>query len=145
MFFYIGSNGRYEYTGLRPGDFTLRVVAKDPFVSERSNPNFRAIARNRLWVHGDNVFCVTHLKNDGITVDQNTLTVDFYSTGNPTGFLCSFDRGEFFECKFLLSVSLSLSLSLSLMHSHIYSFLNECPNWNDSMLTEPELPMVLKY
>ena len=88
-----------------PGDFTLRVVAVDPLISDRLNPDRRAIARNRLWVHGDDVFCVTHLKNDGVTVNQNTMTIDFYSTGDPTGFLCSFDRGEFFECKFLLSLS----------------------------------------
>ena len=109
--FYTGSSGRVEFTGLVPGDFTLRVVAVDPLISDRLNPDRRAIARNRLWVHGDDVFCVTHLKNDGVTVNQNTMTIDFYSTGDPTGFLCSFDRGEFFECKFLLSLSLSLSLS----------------------------------
>ena len=116
FFFPTGSSGRVEFTGLVPGDFTLRVVAVDPFISDRLNRDRRAIARNRLWVHGDDVFCVTHLKNDGVTVNQNTMTIDFYSTGNPTGFLCSFDRGEFFECKFLLSPSLSLfflSLSLS--------------------------------
>ena len=96
-----------------PGDFTLRVVAVDPFISDRFNPDRRAIARNRLWVKGNAEFCTTLVRNDGVTVNQNTMTIDFYNTGEPTGYLCSFDRGEFFECKFL-----SLSLS-HFLFSHI--------------------------
>ena len=94
-----GSSGRVEFTNLLPSDFTLRVVALDPFISDRNNPDRRALARNRLWVHGDDVFCVALLKNGGVSVNQNTMTIEFYSTGNPTGFLCSFNRGEFFDCK----------------------------------------------
>lgn len=89
----------YEFEGIPPGDFTLRVVAKDPDIDDRDNPHRRALARNRLWVHGDDVFCVVHVMNDGVTVDGNSMTIDFYSTGNPTGFLCSFDRAPFVECK----------------------------------------------
>ena len=109
--FSTGSNGRVEITGVVPGDFTLRVVAVDPFISDRFNPDRRAIARNRLWVKGNDEFCTTLVRNDGVTVNQNTMTIDFYNTGNPTGYVCSFDRGEFFACK-----SLFLSLSLSLSH-----------------------------
>ena len=84
-----------------PGGFTLRVVAVDPFISDRSNPDRCAIARNRLWVKGNDEFCTILVRNDGVTVNQNTMTIDFYNTGNPTGYACSFDRGEFFECKSL--------------------------------------------
>ena len=38
------SNGRVEFTGVPPGDFTLRMVAVDPFISDRFNPDHRAIA-----------------------------------------------------------------------------------------------------
>ena len=45
--------------------------------------------------------CVVHLVNDGITVEGNTVIVDFLTTGNvePTGYLCSLDRARFVECK----------------------------------------------
>ena len=94
-----GSDGVFELSNIPPGDFTLRVVAVDPFINDAFNPHRRAITRNRLWVHGDDTFCVVHVRNDGVSVDENTMTIDFYSTGEPSGFLCSFDRGEFFECE----------------------------------------------
>ena len=44
--------------------------------------------------------CVVHLVNDGLMVEGNTVIIDFRTTGDtePTGFLCSFDRGRFVEC-----------------------------------------------
>ena len=44
--------------------------------------------------------CVVRLVNDGITVEDNMVIVDFRTTGNtePTGYLCSFDRGRFVKC-----------------------------------------------
>ena len=108
----------YDFEGIPPGDFTLRVVAVDPFISDRNNPYARAITRNRLWLHGDDEYCVVHVKNGGVTVDGNSMTIDFQSTGDPTGFLCSVNRIQFVECKFPLSLSLSLSLSLTHSHTH---------------------------
>lgn len=86
----------FDRTGIPHGDYTLRVIARDP-----SRPNEdAAIARNRLWVHGDDIFCVTHLLNRGLVVNGNTVTIDFQATGIVTSYLCSVDRTEYFECKF---------------------------------------------
>lgn len=71
------------------------MIARDP-----SRPNeAAAIVRNRLWVHGDDIFCVTHLMNRGNMVDGNTVTVEFQATGIVTSYLCSLDRTEYFKCK----------------------------------------------
>lgn len=65
-----------------------------------ARPNERAaIVRNRLWVHGDDIFCVTHLINRGTTVDGNTVTIEFRATGIVQYYVCSLDRGEYFPCK----------------------------------------------
>ena len=85
----------FDRTGIPHGDYTLRVIARDP-----SRPNERAaIVRNRLWVHGDDIFCVTHLINRGNVVDGNTVTIEFRATGIVESYLCSLDRTEYFECK----------------------------------------------
>ena len=64
------SNGRVEFTGVPLGDFTLRMVAIDPFISDRFNPDHHVIATSQqaLGTWGRCV-CVTHLKNDGVTVN----------------------------------------------------------------------------
>jgi hypothetical protein len=91
-----GSSGVFDRGGIPHGDYTLRVVARDP-----SRPNeARAIVRNRLWVHGDDIFCVTHLMNRGFVVSGNNLTVEFQATGVVTSYLCSLDRMEYMECEF---------------------------------------------
>lgn len=92
----IGSSGVYDRSGIPHGDYTLRVIARDP-----SRPNeMPAIVRNRLWVHGDNVFCVTHLMNRGIVINGNTVTIEFQTTSaNARSHLCSLDRTAYFECK----------------------------------------------
>ena len=91
----LGSDGIYEIDGIPPGDYTLRVVARDP----RRPSNEKAILRNRLKMR-DSGACVVYLVNDGLSVDGNTVTVDFRSTGSPgpTGYLCSLDRTRYVEC-----------------------------------------------
>ena len=85
----------FDRTGIPPGDYTLRVVARDP-----TRPlEYAAILRNRLWVHGDSTFCATHLINGGTTVDGNTVTVEFRATGVVQDYMCSLDRGEYFPCE----------------------------------------------
>lgn len=85
----------FERSGIPHGDYTLRVIARD-----LSRPNEApAIVRNRLWVHGDDIFCVTHLMNRGNVVNGNDVTVEFQATGIVQSYLCSLDRTEYFECK----------------------------------------------
>ena len=85
----------FDRSGIPHGDYTLRVIARDPL-----RPNEApAIARNRLWVHGDDVFCITHLINRGSFVEGNNVTIEFRATGIVESYVCSLDRTDYFECE----------------------------------------------
>lgn len=109
-----GSSGVFDRTGIPHGDYTLRVIARD---LDRPN-EAPAITRNRLWVHGDDIFCVTRLINRGVTVEGNTFTVDFAATGVVQSYVCSLDRTEYFECK---ATTPKLMLCDMYMHAHVVS------------------------
>lgn len=97
----LGSSGVFDRTGIPHGDYTLRVIARDP-----ARPNESpAIVRNRLWVHGDDIFCVTHVMNRGLTVNGNNVTIEFQATGIVTHYVCSLDRTEYFPCKEILALA----------------------------------------
>ena len=72
------------------------MIARDP-----ARPlDGRTIVRNRIWVHGDNVFCVTGTQNRALTINGNNATVEFYSTGVVTGYKCVLDHSEIiYNCK----------------------------------------------
>ena len=90
-----GTSGFYRRTGLPAGDHILRVAAVDPVRNER------AAIRNRVRVRATSTFCVVVGTNAGLTVGRsNNVTVEFTSTGQPTGFQCIMDRQEpYFDCK----------------------------------------------
>ncbi len=93
-----GSSGVFEISGIGHGDYTLRVIARDPARPQDG----RTVIRNRLWVHGDDVYCIAGLQNRGLTINGNNATVEFYSTGAPSSFACVLDRSEIIEnCEFL--------------------------------------------
>ena len=46
--------------------------------------------------------CTVHLINDGVTVNGNTATVEFASSGPATTFQCSLDSRGFSSCEFVL-------------------------------------------
>ena len=95
----------FDRSGVPRGDYTLRVVARDP-----SRPNeMRAIARNRLWLHGDAIFCIVGLINRGLVVKGNNVTIEFKSTGIVQSHLCNLDRSQYFECKYCLITCLARS------------------------------------
>ena len=96
-----GSNGTYSRTGIPPGDYTLRVVARDPVRGDRK------VIRNRLWVHSDDAndpYCITYLINRGWRVEGRNFTVEFTATGIASGFVCTLDRMERIDCKILLTL-----------------------------------------
>ena len=45
--------------------------------------------------------CTVHLINDGVTVNGNTATVEFASSGPATTFQCSLDNWGFSACELL--------------------------------------------
>ena len=91
-----GSSGTYHRTGIPPGDYSLKVIARDPVRRDR-----KAIT-NRLWVNSDDIndpYCFTHLINHGWRVEGRNFTVEFTATGIATGFVCTLDRTEHNDCK----------------------------------------------
>ena len=91
-----GSNGTYSRSGIPPGNYTLRVVARDPVRGDRK------VIRIRLGVHSDDAsdpYCTTYLINRGWRVEGRNLTVEFTATGIASGFECALDRMEHIECK----------------------------------------------
>ena len=100
-----GSSGEYRRTGLPHGDYTLRVIARDPArLQDR-----RVVIRNRVLVRGDDMFCVTGTQNQALTISGNNATVEFYSTGRVTSYKCVVDRREIIEnCKSVTGCSSKL-------------------------------------
>ena len=92
-FLMLGSSGRFERTDIPPGDYTLRVVAKDPSTGERK------VIRRSFRVSGDNTYCTVVLINRGVTVDGNSATVEFRGSGIVSQYACSVDRQEYMPCE----------------------------------------------
>ena len=88
-----GSSGEYRRTGLPHGDYTLRVIARDPARPQ----DRRVVIRNRVLVRGDDMFCITGTQNRALTISGNNATVEFYSTGRVTSYKCVLDRSEIIE------------------------------------------------
>ncbi len=91
----------FERSGIPHGDYTLRVIARDPARPQDG----RAIARNRIWVHGDAIFCVTGTQNRVLTISGNNATIEFYSTGVVNGYKCVLDRLEIiYNCEYCVII-----------------------------------------
>ena len=98
----LGSSGRYERNDILPGDYTLRVVARDPSTGERK------VIRRGFRIFGDNIYCTVVLINRGVTVDGNNVTVEFAGSGIVTQYACIMDRQEYMPCEWLLDSAYSL-------------------------------------
>ena len=97
MIVFLGSSGQFEREGVPPGDYVLRIVARDP-----SNPQDKTVLRNAVSVPEDDEFCVVGLQNRGLTVVGNSATIEFYNIGVATRFECVLDRDTIEECKRLI-------------------------------------------
>lgn len=54
----------------------------------------------------DNPQCSVHLINNGVTIENNNVTIEFDGTGSSeenvvSEFVCRLDDGEFATCKFV--------------------------------------------
>ena len=92
--FLTGSSGSIVYSDLDPGRYFIRVQASNA-------KEDRAIMRRNFEITQDPEYCTVHLINDGITVSENTVTVEFTGVGPAESFDCQLDRGTHFECKCL--------------------------------------------
>ena len=75
-----------------PGRHTIRIEAMN-------NRQDRATATRKIEIGSDLSFCSSHLINDGVTVDGNTVTVEFGSVGLALSFSCKLDSQPSFSCE----------------------------------------------
>ena len=70
----------------------MRVVA----VNTRED---RAIVSRQFQVHSDPDYCTMHLVNDGVTVANDNVTIEFAVVGPAEGVTCQLDGQPPFSCE----------------------------------------------
>ena len=89
---YAGSSGKFTFSNLEPGDYTLRIIA-------RNDKDDRSAVSRRLFI-GDGSHCTVHLINSGLSMYGDNAKVEFATTGLPvTDVRCTVDSQEF-SCKY---------------------------------------------
>ena len=71
-----------------PGNYTLRVVARDPETERQEELVGRFHVSSRMHSHS---FCSVHLINCGARLERGTLTVEFAGTGLASKECAKFD------------------------------------------------------
>ena len=87
-------------------------MAKDPVTRERKVINIE------LVVNSDEEYCAVHLINRGWRVEDKDIIVEFSTTGNATGFLCSVNREEE-KCKFIQSLLCDFTWTTCMSHMNV--------------------------
>ena len=77
--------------------------------------------RIELVLNSSEDHCAVHLINRGLRVEENDVIVEFSTTGNATGFLCSVNREEF-QCKFMQNLLCDFTWTMSHMNAIFPSF-----------------------
>ena len=90
----VGSSGRAQFFDLQPGRYALRVVATNQVPDKE-------LIRRGFSISDDPNLCTLHLINNGVTVVDNNVTVEFAGTGPARGHKCQLDREDYYECMLL--------------------------------------------
>ena len=85
MYFnYSGTNGQVSYNDVSPGNYRLRIFAK--------NSNYDSVVVRRVVSVPDTAYgCAVNLINDGVTVSDGGVTIQFAGVGGLTDFACFLD------------------------------------------------------
>ena len=94
---YAGSNGHASFSTLKPGGYTLRVVALNRVPD-------KDLVRRSFEITGDPQRCIIHLINSGVTVSKDNATVEFAGVGPARGYRCRLDRNDFYGCKLIIII-----------------------------------------
>jgi hypothetical protein len=90
---------------MRPGRYSIRVIARDPFTRER------AVLRGSFTIpdeksSGDEKdHCGVTIINTGTQVKYSDVSVYFAGTGASEEFVCRIDKGSNRSCKFIITFS----------------------------------------
>jgi hypothetical protein len=99
------SSGFFHHSGMRPGRYSIRVIARDPFTRER------AVLRGSFTIpdeksSGDEKdHCGVTIINTGTQVKYSDVSVYFAGTGASEEFVCRIDKGSNRSCKFIITFS----------------------------------------
>ena len=90
----IGLNGPSPamFPDLGEGRYTLQISASNNWVDRTSY-------KRRIHIPSDPTVCCVYLINDGISVKDGEIVVEFSSTGNPESFLCKTGVMDDITCK----------------------------------------------
>ena len=112
-----GSSGYVMFSGLSPGVYTLRVVA----TNRKPDKVFITI---RFEITDDPDRCTLHLINEGVSVREDSVRVEFTGRGPASDYLCSLDKTQPYKCMCLTVLTVALrfgviwTLSLSYITKH---------------------------
>lgn len=97
-YYIAGSSGHVVFASLLPDIYTLRVVATN------RHPD-KEFIKNRFEITNDIERCTLHLINKGVTVLENTTTVEFTGRGSAKGYCCHLDKINSYECRVVILIS----------------------------------------
>ena len=80
------------FSSLSPDLYTLRVIA----TNRRPDKEF---IKRRFEITDDLERCSLHLINDGVSISDDTVTVQFASQGRVDRYNCHLDKTDYYECK----------------------------------------------
>ena len=87
-----GSGGYFEEDNLATGHYKFKVKVKD------RSTGMKATVKASFKVATDEGFCNV-IPINGVEVSGNDATIEWASTGDPSIFSCSLDRGARSNCK----------------------------------------------
>ena len=90
----LGSIGTFSRTGVLPGIYFLRIVARDLITREKK------VLTTTIDLNASEDHCTPYLINRQLRIDGNMVSVEYTSTGQYNGFMCSLNRQEI-PCKFI--------------------------------------------
>ena len=94
-----GSSGQVVFDFLNSTLYTLRVVATN------RHPD-KEFIKGTFRLTSDPDQCTVHLINCGVTVFGDMASVEFAGRGPATGYQCTFDMMEPYQCKYTESLAL---------------------------------------
>ena len=87
-----GTIHQITLSGLEPADYRIRLIAE-------GDPGDRKVYRRSFTLPENPLDCLPYLTGEGISIDGDTVTFTFTSTGVYSSFSCQLDRNQPFSCK----------------------------------------------
>ena len=80
-----GSSGNVSYSNVSPGYYKLIIIAK--------NSNYDSVVTTKLLTVPDTSYsCAVNLINDGFTLSDGSVTIQFSAVGGVSGCACYLDQ-----------------------------------------------------